>query len=86
MSVTKFGKYFIKHILKLVAIYFVFVVFRDICAPVFEKYSAKECLMLFVQPNVIRLLDIIKNFNPKRCHPDEKYIVAVFFRKLVESF
>jgi hypothetical protein len=38
--------------------------------------------MLFVQPNVIRLLDIIKNFNPKRCHPDEKYIVAVFFKEI----
>lgn len=69
-------------ILKLFAIYLVFVVFRDLCAPVFEKYSAKERLMLFVQPNVIRLLDIIKNFNPKRCHPDEKYIVAVFFKEI----
>ncbi|XP_046636603.1 endoribonuclease Dicer-like [Daphnia pulicaria] len=45
---------------------------QDVCAPVFAKYSAKERLVLFVHPNVIRLLDIIQNFDHKRCRPGEK--------------
>ncbi|KAI9563248.1 hypothetical protein GHT06_010706 [Daphnia sinensis] len=45
---------------------------REICAPFFANYSAKDRLTVFVQPNVVRLLDIIRNFSPERCDHDEK--------------
>ncbi|XP_059352941.1 endoribonuclease Dicer-like [Daphnia carinata] len=45
---------------------------REICAPFFANYSAKDRLTVFVQPNVKRLLDIIRNFSPEHCDPDEK--------------
>lgn len=46
--------------------------FREICASFFANYSAKDRLTVFVQPNVIRLLDIIRNFSPEHCDPGEK--------------
>ncbi|KAK4025948.1 hypothetical protein OUZ56_014980 [Daphnia magna] len=45
---------------------------REICASFFANYSAKDRLTVFVQPNVIRLLDIIRNFSPEHCDPGEK--------------
>ena len=35
------------------------------CTAVFEKYSANDRLLHFVQPRVIRLLEIFRNFKPE---------------------
>ncbi|XP_057378262.1 endoribonuclease Dicer-like [Daphnia carinata] len=43
---------------------------KEICTAYFAKFSPKDRLLLFTQPKVIRLLDIIRKFNSEKS-PDK---------------
>ena len=57
-------------------------IIREVCTSYFAKYSPKDRLLLFVQPKVIRLLEILRNFNPKRSSDEsQKYSLKIFLHK-----
>ncbi|XP_075228010.1 endoribonuclease Dcr-1 isoform X2 [Lycorma delicatula] len=61
-----------RHFLLLCVVSSVMIKIRAICDNIFEKYSEKERIYNFSSPKILRLIEVIRQFKPKRNIVEDK--------------
>lgn len=71
-----------RHFLLLVLLQTEMIKIRKICEDVFKSMDEKEALYKFVSPKVLRLIELFRQYKPKRC-PDDELFIEMTQKKII---